>query len=94
MLEHERLGIIECIRSLKEVYQTEVNDGLVLRALTYFDDAEAEARLLGEGPEDWATVKEYFVSRAGALLLPPNRVLAIQTRTVDVRRARPERRRR
>ena len=84
MLQQHRLGIVECLRAIREVYETEVNDGLVLRALTYFDDAEAEAPLPGEGRQDWASVKAFFVASAGALLLPPQRELAIQALTVDV----------
>jgi len=53
--------------------------------LTFFDDAEREARLPGEGPQDWATVKDFFLTRAGSLLVPPGRALAIQGRVVDVR---------
>jgi len=75
MLEQERLGIVECLRSLREVYDADVNEGLVLRALTYFDDAEAEAPLPGEGPDDWVAVRAFFVARAGALLLPPEHPL-------------------
>jgi hypothetical protein len=91
-LQCQHLGIAECINALRTVYQTEVDDGLLLRALTYFDDAEREAPLPDEGPEDWRLVKNYFVSRATALLIPPERPLSIQTREVGLRR-KPRRRR-
>jgi len=45
MLQHNGLGVIECIRALREVYGADVNEGLVLRSLCYFDDAEKEAAL-------------------------------------------------
>ena len=66
------------------VFRQDVNDGLLLRALTYFDDAEREAKLPGEGPDDWATVREFFWTRVGQLPIPPARKLAIQGRVVDV----------
>jgi hypothetical protein len=83
-LQHHRLGIAECLDALQKVYRQPVNQGLLLRALTYFDDAEREARLPGEGPRDFRTVKEFFNRRVGDLLVPPSRKLAIQSRRVDV----------
>jgi hypothetical protein len=47
-----------------------VSEPLLLRALRYFDDAEAEAPIPGEGPHDWAAVKDFFLSRVGSLLVP------------------------
>lgn len=84
MLAQHRFGIIECLRAFETVYAAHVDEGLLLRALTYFDDAEAEAPLPGEGPGDWTAVKDYFTTRVGALLLPPERALQIQARTVDL----------
>lgn len=86
-LQTQKLGVVECLRALRVVYEVEVDEGLLLRALTYFDDADAEAALPDEGPSDWATVKDFFVRRVGALLIPPERALAIQSRVVDVRGA-------
>ncbi len=83
-LEQERLGIAECLAAIKQVYRQPVNEALLLRALTYFDDAEAEAKLQGEGPKDWKLVKNFFLERAGQLLVPPVRALDIQSRVVDV----------
>jgi hypothetical protein len=83
-LEHHRLGVLECLRAIREVYRREVKDTLFLRALTYFDDAEREAPLPGEGPGDWEAVKDYFAVNAGSLLVPPGFRLEIQTRVVDV----------
>lgn len=83
-LERHRLGILECLRAIREVYRREVKDALFLRALTYFDDAEREAALPGEGPRDWATVKDYFLVNAGSLLVPPGAPLEIQAQVVDV----------
>ncbi len=61
-----------------------MNDPLLLRALTFFDDAEREAALPGEGPDDWSTVKEFFWSRVGQLLIPPARELQIAKRVIDI----------
>lgn len=83
-LQHHRLGLAECLRAIRCVYRQDVNDGLLLRALTYFDDADREAPLPAEGPEDWRTVREYFLDSVGALLVPPGRPLAIQSRVVEV----------
>ena len=83
-LHHHALGIAECLAAMRHVYQQEINEPLLLRALTFFDDAEREAKLPGEGPDDWATVKEFFWSRVGQLLIPPARELLIERRVVDV----------
>src|SRR4030095_10091314 len=71
VLQDRQIRIAECLRSLRTVYRQEVNDALLLRALTYFDDAEREAPLPGEGAADWELVKTFFLSRVGHLLLPP-----------------------
>lgn len=84
-LEHHRLGLAECLGALREVYKRPVKDALLLRALTYFDDAEREAPLPGEGPDDWKWVKRFFLERVGQLLVPPAAKLAIQSCRVDVR---------
>lgn len=83
-LQHEQLGIVECLRAIRAVHGQDVNDALLLRGLTYFDDAEREARLPGEGRGDWSRVKTYFLTAVGSLLIPPATPLAIQRRTVDV----------
>lgn len=83
-LQSHRLGILECLRSIRQVYQQDVNDSLLLRALTYFDDAEREAPLPGEGRHDWAAVKAYFMLNVGSLLVPPGVALEIQVHRVDV----------
>lgn len=84
IMNEQRLGLAECLRAMRHVYQQEINDALLLRALTYFDDAEQEAQLPGEGPRDWKTVKAFFLERVGNLLVPPGKTLQIQRRTVDV----------
>ena len=84
MLQMGSLGLLDCLAALREVYDTDVNEGLVLRALTYFDDAEAEPPLPAEGPQDWETVTAFFDTAAAALLVPPQRRLAIQDQVVDV----------
>jgi hypothetical protein len=89
LLQSERLGIIECIRALRTVYAAEANEGLLLRALSYFDDAEAEAKLPGEGPSDWKRVQAFFRERVGLLLVPPSPALDIQSRVVGLRSAGP-----
>lgn len=83
-LQHHRRGIAECLAAMREVYRQPVNEHLLLRALTYFEDAEREAPLPGEGPRDWKTVTTYFTRRAGDLLVPPGATLAIQANRVDV----------
>lgn len=85
LMHRESHGLLDCLNAVSKVYQTEVNHGLVLRALTYFDDAEAEAPLPGEGPKDWEAVRAFFAHAVAALLVPPTRPLAIQSRVVDVR---------
>ena len=84
MLQHQRLGAIECLTAMRAVYGPKINEPLLLRALTYFEDAEREAALPAEGKDDWATVKEYFQSVVANLLLPPPAPLAIQAREVDL----------
>lgn len=84
VLQNKSLGLAECISALRTVYPQPVPESLLLRALTFFDDAEREAPLPGEGKKDWTIVKDFFLSHAGSLLIPPNRKLAIQSRRVDV----------
>jgi Nucleotidyl transferase AbiEii toxin, Type IV TA system len=85
MLERHRLGIVAALAALRQIYEGPIDEGLLLRALSYFDDADGETPLPNEGPKDWTTVKDYFLTQVGSLLTPPRRPLAIQTRTVDVR---------
>jgi hypothetical protein len=84
-LQTQQLGIAEALAAIRAVYRQPIRDALLLRALTFFDDAEREASLPGEGRTDWARVKEFFQVRAGALLIPPAAPLDIQKRRVDVR---------
>ncbi|MBE3072632.1 MAG: nucleotidyl transferase AbiEii/AbiGii toxin family protein [Acidobacteria bacterium] len=84
MLEQHRLGIVAALAAIRKVYQAPIDDGLLLRALTYFDDAEREAPLPGEGPRDWNIVKDYFLVQVGSVLVPPIRPLVIQAHIVDV----------
>lgn len=88
-LQQQRLGIVECLRAIREVYRQDVNDGLLLRALTYFEDADREAALPGEGRRDWAQVQDFFLSAVGALLVPPGPALSIQKRVVDLAASAP-----
>jgi len=81
------LGIAECLDSVARIFQQPVNENLLLRALTYFDDAEREAVLPGEGSKDWDTVKDFFLTRVGSLLVPPSRKLEIQKNSVDVNKS-------
>lgn len=83
-LHQHAMGIVECLAALRQVYRQDVNDGLLLRALTFFDDAEREAALPGEGPDDWTIVKDFFRIRVGQLLIPPARELQIERCVVDV----------
>lgn len=88
MLQMHGLGLLQCLEALSEVYETDVNRGLVLRALSHFDDAESEAPLPGEAAEDWPNVRGFFVTGVAALVVPPTRPLGIQSRVVDVRTPR------
>ncbi len=88
LLEQERLGVASMLTAIRKVYSGKIDDGLLLRALTYFDDADREAPLPGEGPRDWRIVRDFFLVQVGSLLVPPGRRLAIQERKVDVREAR------
>jgi len=83
-LRHQQLGLAEALAAVHKVYRTDVNDALLMRALTYFDDAEREAPLPGEGKDDWQQVKDYFLERVGQLLVPPTRALGIEQHRVDV----------
>jgi predicted nucleotidyltransferase component of viral defense system len=83
-LQRSSLGIAECLAAMRQVFRQDLNEALLLRALTFFDDAEREAALPGEGPDDWATVKEFFWTRVGHLLVPPGRALRIQQNVIDV----------
>jgi len=86
MLEMHSLALADCLAALRTVFETDVNDGLVLRALSYFDDAEAEKPLPHEGEEDWECVKSFFSTAVAALIVPPRQALEIQRRRVGVRR--------
>jgi hypothetical protein len=85
LLEQQRLGIVSALAAVRQVHDGVVDDALLLRALSYFDDAEREARLPNEGPRDWTLVKDFFLTQVGTLLTPPRRRLAIQAEVVDVR---------
>jgi len=85
LLQQQRLGVIECVRALRTVFPGDINEGLLLRALAYFDDAEREAPLPHEGATDWKRVKAFFQKSVGALLVPPAAALEIQSLVVDVR---------
>lgn len=84
MMQIGSLGLLDCIAALREVYESDVNEGLVLRALTFFDDAEQEPALPGEGPDDWRRVTTFFSAAVAALIVPPQEPLDIQRRVVDV----------
>ncbi len=84
-MQMERRGIADCLAAMRSVYRQPLNESLLLRALTYFADAEKEVPLVGEGKRDWAFIKEFFLTRVGKLLVPPERPLEIQSRRVDVR---------
>jgi hypothetical protein len=83
-LHQHAIGIAECLSALRKVYRQDVHDTLLLRALTFFDDADREAALPGEGKDDWSIVKDFFWTRVGQLLIPPARELEIERRVVDV----------
>jgi hypothetical protein len=84
MLQQQQLGVAAVLTAIHTVYEKPIDDGLMLRALTYFEDADREAALPGEGKTDWAAVKDYFLVQVGSLLIPPTRRLEIQSRIVDV----------
>ncbi len=85
MLQTRSWGIATCLEALALVYATDINRGLILRSLCYFDDAEREGPLPGEAEHDWTTVKTYFSRAVAALIVPPTTALAIQSNVVDVR---------
>jgi len=85
MLQQQRIGIVSALGAIRTVYPGQIDEGLLLRALTYFDDAEREAAVPGEGRSDWRAVKDYFLTQVGCLLTPPMRRLAIQAQNADVR---------
>ena len=91
ILQMHALGLLDCLAALREVYESDVNDGLILRALSYFDDADREHPLPGEGDDDWSTVQAFFATAAAALIVPPQRQLEIQRKRVGVTR-RPRKR--
>jgi hypothetical protein len=70
MLQQHRLGIAAALAAIRSVHEGQIDDGLMLRALTYFDDADREAALPGEGRPDWSTVKDCYLRQVGALLAP------------------------
>ena len=78
-----------CVGALRAVFEQDINDSLVLRALTFFDDADREAPLPGEGKQDWDRVQSFFLSRVGQLLVPPVEPLEIQRHRVDVGEENP-----
>lgn len=84
MLQQHQLGITAVLTAIRAVHQGQIDDGLMLRALTYFDDADREAALPGEGAADWKMVKDYFLIQVGSLITPPVKRLDIQARIVDV----------
>jgi hypothetical protein len=84
VLQRQQIGIAGCLRAIRTVYRQDVNDSLLLRALTYFDDADREAPLPGEGERDWERVQDFFLTRVGHLLVPPTAPLEIQMQRVDV----------
>lgn len=84
IMQDQKLGIGECLAALRTVHSKPIPENLLLRALTFFDDADREAPLPQEGPDDWSTVKEFFLTRVGSLIVPPTRRLSIQARRVDV----------
>jgi hypothetical protein len=85
MLQQQRIGFVSALGAMRTVYPGQIDEGLLLRALTYFDDAEREAAVPGEGRSDWRIIKDYFLVQVGSLLTPPMRRLGIQAQTTDVR---------
>lgn len=84
-MQQQQLGIGDCLRAMREVYDQQIDEGLLLRALCYFEDANREAALPNEGKTDWNTVKDFLARRVGDLLFPPGKKLKIQSMVVDAR---------
>ena len=84
MLQQHRLGVAALLGAIRAVHAGHIDEGILLRSLTFFDDADREAQLPGEGPRDWKVVKDYFLKQVGSLITPPLKRLTIQDRTVDV----------
>jgi hypothetical protein len=85
IMYRERLGVAACLDAIRAVHGGAVGEAVLLRAMTYFEDAEGEAPLPGEEAGDWRTVKDFFVARVGDLLVPPGKALGIFENVVDVR---------
>ena len=49
MLQQHQLGIASLLSAVRNVYEAVIDEGLLLRALTYFDDADPEAPLPRRG---------------------------------------------
>ncbi|MBN1960799.1 MAG: nucleotidyl transferase AbiEii/AbiGii toxin family protein [Deltaproteobacteria bacterium] len=84
VLQSQKLSINDCLTALRTVYNKTVPDGLLLRALTYFDDAAREAALPGEGINDFSIIKDFFIAKVGSLITPPHKTLAIQSQQIDI----------
>ncbi len=91
MMQDQRVSMTDALAALRAIHG-DVNEGLVLRALCFFDDADREARLPGEGPRDWSAVKRYFQEQVGRLIVPPTVELSIASRLVDLSPATKPRR--
>ncbi len=84
LLEQSRLGAGALLSAVRNVLPGAMSEGQILRALTFFDDADRELPLANEGPDDWLLVKNFFLHQVAALLSPPRRRLAIQNSKIDV----------
>lgn len=87
LLQLHQMGLSDVLDALSLVYQEPFNQGLLLRAFAYFDDARAEAPLPGEGPKDFDVVTAFFLKAVGALVVPPGSSLTIQAKRVGARSA-------
>ena len=66
MLQLHQLGIYAALSAIRTVYPGPIDDSLLLRALTYFDDAEREAALPGEGRKTGTPSRTTFWCRSAA----------------------------
>ncbi len=65
-----RMGLATIIKAYAKRYGRTASDRYhVVRALTFFDDAEKDdPRLIGLSAAEWTRIKKYFASRTGGLL--------------------------
>jgi hypothetical protein len=83
-LQDRRLGIAACLRAIRVVYKREVNEPLLLRALTFFDDAEREAPCAAKSRGTGSASRTSSSPAWDTCSSRPGEPLEIQNRRVDI----------